>query len=193
MATSPKKQDFGSPRQFWKSPTFSQRTLELMNAKLRIPEEAQPSKAICRFTVSRRMRSTIPASFLTLCVFTFHILRQKTHQQFSGFYSQKGLCCYQFGSAWADRVFHTFDWVQRPQFQTEDESGFHNNQRGLIVGFIVKDTHIQTSLIYKTKLLNNNSWLQCPSTHPKSTWKCMTMAQSGHPTFNHKFSLLCTA
>lgn len=52
MATSPRKQDFASPRLCWRSPTFSWRIQELMSVKLRIQEEAQLSKDTYRSTVS---------------------------------------------------------------------------------------------------------------------------------------------
>lgn len=55
MATSPKKHDFGSPRLCWKYPTSSRRTRDIMNAKLRIQEEALLSKDIYKSTVSLSM------------------------------------------------------------------------------------------------------------------------------------------
>lgn len=52
MATSPRKQDSVNLRLCQRFPIFNQRTRELMNAKLRIQEEALLSRDICRSTVS---------------------------------------------------------------------------------------------------------------------------------------------
>lgn len=71
MATSPRKQDSVNLRLCQRFPIFNQRTRELMNAKLRIQEEALLSRDICRSTVS--------LSIFTCFVFTglgkkWHIL-----------------------------------------------------------------------------------------------------------------------
>lgn len=60
-----------------------------MNVKLRIPGEAQPSKAIYKFTVSQSMHSSIPASFLTAITVCSLLASSGTKFIVSGFCSEK--------------------------------------------------------------------------------------------------------
>lgn len=84
METSPKKQDCGSPRLYWRFQTSSWRTQELMSVKLRIQEEELLSKDICRSTVSLSMLSF----FVDFFYFCTAIIHHPRAQVFNVFHSK---------------------------------------------------------------------------------------------------------